>query len=136
MPFLSKLDLYLTILDDELNEITRQDDTIVIASCTAAISEMRTILNDSFDVDAIFNATGTNRHQLLLRLGCDIAVYYIVARCQAGQYLQDRLSRYDRAVNTLKAFAKNETYSDLPRRTATQQTQIVYNSNPKRHNYF
>jgi phage gp36-like protein len=136
MAFLNKSDLYVTILEDELNEITRSDDTLITAACSAALAEMKVYLNDSYDVDTIFTRTGTARHALLLNLGADMAVYFIVARCQAGQALDDRKSRYDRAVKSLKAFQKSETYADLPRRAATVQKQVSFKSNPKRGNYF
>jgi hypothetical protein len=136
MAFLNKADLYVTILEDELNEITRSDDTLITAACSAAVAEMKVYLNDSYDVNVIFSSTGTARHQLLLNLGADMAVYFIVARCMAGQDLEDRKSRYDRAVKTLKAFQKSETYADLPRREVTAQKHISFKSNGKRSNYF
>lgn len=137
MAFLNKSDLIaLSILEDELNEITRSDDTIITACCSAACSEMKIYLNDSYDVDTIFTRTGSARHPLLLQLGVDIAVYLIVARCQAGMDLGDRQARYDRAVKTLKAFQKTETYADLPRRTKPVQEHITFKANPKRGNYY
>ena len=97
---------------------------------------MKTLLNDSYDTETIFNTTATARHDLLIQLGADIAVYFIVARCQAGQELDDRTRRYDRAITTLKSFRDSETFADLPRREKTAQTHVVYNSNPKRGNYY
>lgn len=134
--FLAKSDLYLTILQDELTEITRNDDTLINAALSSAIAEMKVYLHDSYDTDTIFNATGTNRHQLLINLGADMAVYFIVARCMAGQALADREARYNRAIKTLKAFRDSETYSDLPRREARAQGGIWFSSNRKRGNYF
>ncbi len=134
--FIRKADLHLSILEDELEEIVRGDDTIIASALHSAEAEMRTYLYDSFDVDAIFATTGDNRHQLLVNLCADIAVYLLVARLQAGQYLEDRKARYDRAVAWLKMSAKTELYNDLPRREATVQTHINYGSNPKRGNYF
>jgi Protein of unknown function (DUF1320) len=136
MAFLNKADLFLTILEDELNEIVRSDETLIASACSAAVAEMKIYLNDSYDVDTIFTRTGAARHQLLLNLGADMATYFIVARCQAGQDLTDREARYKRAVATLKAFQKSETYADLPRRATTVQKQVSFKSNPKRGNYF
>jgi phage gp36-like protein len=87
-------------------------------------------------VDAVFGATGTDRNPLLVQYGADLAIYYIVARGQGGQDFDDRKSRYDRAINWLKAAAKTDLYADLPRREETAQTHITYGSNPKRSNYF
>ncbi len=136
MAFINKADLYLKILQDELDEITRTDDTLVVQACTAAVSEMRGYLFDAFDVDEIFAKTGSDRHALLVDFGCDIAVYLIVSRIQAGQDVEDRAKRYDRAKAWLKGAAKTELYNDLPRRVATEQKHISYGSNAKRSNYF
>jgi hypothetical protein len=134
--FLDKEDLYLAILEDELEEITRGDDTLINQAISAAISEARTYLYDSYEVDTIFSATGANRHALLLGLVSDMAIYLLVARVQAGQDVSDRKDRYDRAVAWLKAAKKSETYSDLPRREETVQTHFVSGSLPKRNNRF
>lgn len=134
--FLTKQDLHSMILEDELQEIIRNDDTFVLSAIMAAVAEMRTYLFDTFDVDVIFAATGTNRHQLLVNVGCDIAIYSIVARCQAGQVIDDRKARYDRAVKFLKEARDTVTYNDLPRRVTTAQKHIGYGSNPKRKNQY
>lgn len=136
MAFLQKTDLALVILTDELDEITRADDTLVDSALLAAEAEARVFLYDSFDVDAIFSATGTNRHQMLVRLIADMAVYMLCARLQAGQDLDDRKARYDRAISFLKSIQKTESYADLPRRELTAQTHITTGSNTKRGNYY
>lgn len=136
MAFLNKTDLLVSILEDELGEITRYNDALVSQACIAAEAEMRQWLYDTFDVDEVFAATDKDRNALLVQYGADIAIYYIIARGQAGQNFEDRKSRYDRAINWLKAAAKTDLYSDLPRREETAQTHIIYGSNPKRSNYF
>lgn len=136
MAFLAKADLYLAILQDELDEITRADDTLVTAALSAADAELKTYLWDSYDVDDIFSETGTNRHQMLVRVGADIAIWFLVARVQAGQALEDRQLRYDRAIAWLKAVQKSQNYADLPRKEATEETKITYGSNTKRENHY
>ncbi|MBV6442744.1 MAG: hypothetical protein EPGJADBJ_04468 [Saprospiraceae bacterium] len=136
MAFLTKDDLNLSVLTEELDEITRADDALVTQAALAAVSEMRQWLYDTFDVDTVFAQTGTSRHPLLVQYGADLAIYYIVARGQAGQDFEDRKSRYDRAIAWLKSAAKTELYADLPRRTETSQTHITYGSNQKRSNYY
>lgn len=136
MAFLLKTDLYLSILQDELEEITRGDDTLVTSALSASEAEMKVYLYDSYDVDAIFAATGTDRHQMLVQLGTDIAIWFLVARVQAGQNTDDRKARFDRAIAWMKMVQKTKTYADLPRREMTVQTHILHGSNPKRKNYF
>ena len=137
MAFINKSDLIqLAILEEELKEITRNDDLIITACCSEAQSEIKIALYDSYDVDFILARTGSARHGVLLGLGADIAIYLICRRCQAGQDLGDREKRYERAVSMLKGLKKSETYSDLPRRTQPLQNHINFQSNPKRGNYY
>lgn len=136
MAFLTDTDLHQSILEEELDEITRQDNAVITQALIAAESEMRQWLFDTFDVDTVFAQAGSSRHPLLVQYGSDMAIYYLVARGMGGQDFDDRKSRYDRAVTWLKAAAKTDLYSDLPRRVETQQTHITYGSNPKRSNYF
>jgi hypothetical protein len=134
--FIAKADLGLSILIDELDEITRSDAAIITAAISAAEAEAKVYLYDSYDTEVIFAATGAARHQLVVQLVADMAIYFIVARCQAGQDIADREARYKRAVATLKQFQKSETYADLPRRTATKEKKVWFKTNPKRSNYF
>jgi phage gp36-like protein len=134
--FLTKVDLLTYIIAEELDEITRADDAIIDACIEAAVGEARTYLYDSFDVDTIFNQTGSNRHSLLKRIIANIALYDIVSRCQIGQEIDQRKARYDESVKWLKSVQKTETYADLPRRATTEQTHIKYGSNLKRTNRF
>lgn len=136
MAFIAKADLYPSILQDELEEITQADDTLIEQAISSAVSEMRTYLYDAYDVDAIFAATGTDRHQLLVNFAADITIYILMASVQAGINMEDRRARYKRACDWLKMVKDDETYSDLPRREQTVQTRVVYGSNLKRNNYY
>jgi len=136
MAFLSKSDLLPYILVDELDEITRGDDTLVLSAIMSAEAEARMYLYDSFDVDQVFATSGSGRHQLLVNLVADIAIYLLVSRVQAGQDVEDRKARYDRALKFLRAAAKTDEYADLPRRETTVQKHIGFGSNPKRCNYY
>lgn len=136
MAFLEKDDLKISILINELDEITRADDALITESNQRAEAEARAYLYDSYDVDAIFSATGSNRHGMLVQCVVDISIYRIVAACQAGIDLSDREERYMAAIRWLKMAQKSEMYGDLPRRTTTKQEVISYGSREKRNNYF
>ncbi|MCA0234940.1 MAG: DUF1320 domain-containing protein [Bacteroidetes bacterium] len=136
MAFIEKTDLYTKILEDELDEITRGDDSLILQAADSAVAEMRGYLFDTFDVDTIFSQTGENRHALLVDLGADITIYILVSRLQAGQSIDDRQQRYERAKTWLRQASKTEFYNDLPRRAATRQTHISFGSLPKRNNRY
>lgn len=134
--FIEKADLLTKILEDELEEITREDNTLITAAIGSAIQEMDTWLYDSYVTETIWEQTGDGRNKLLIDLGTDIALYLLVARVQAGQDVADRKDRYDRAIRLLKQIQKSETYANLPRREDTKQEHISYGSRLKRNNYF
>lgn len=136
MPFLAKSDLSLSILTDELDEITRGTDAIVTEAIDSATGEAKTYLFDSYDTDAIFSATGSNRNAMVVQVVRDIAIYRIVASCQAGINMDDRQERYDAAIAWLRMVKKQETFPDLPVRAVTKQTIVRSGSKPKRGNYF
>jgi hypothetical protein len=137
MSFINKADLLSYILEHELTEITNGDDAPVLAAISAAITEARSYLFDTFDVDLIFAQTGTARNQLLVNLISNMAIYFCVISCQAGQYIDLREKQYNRAVSWFKSTGKTELYADLPRRTTgTQQQHIQAGSLPKRNNRF
>lgn len=134
MPFISLQDLHTKIHAGELDAIVGGDDTLVDAAIEGAIAEMRLYLFDSYDTDVIFSATGTDRHQLLVRLAVDITLYDLVGRLQAGQDTDDRRSRYDRAIKWLRAVQATQTYPNLPRREQRKQETITWGSNPRNQN--
>lgn len=134
--FVEKDDLLTVILEDELDEITRSEDTLIDQAIAIGISEARGYLFDEFDVDDIFSKTGDERNAMLLNCCIDIAIYVLVSRCQAGMDLTDRTERYNRAKSWLKMVQKTEIYADLKRKSPTEQNHITYGSNSKRSNYF
>lgn len=136
MAFIEKADFKLSILVDELDQITRNDATIIDAAISASEAEMRAYLFDSYDVDTIFTATGTARHGLLVRFCVDISIWGIVASTQAGINLEDRETRYKNACRWLKMVKDMGTYADLPLKTETEQTHIIMGSQTKRNNYY
>jgi len=139
MAFILKTDLYKAIKAEELAQITRGDDTIVNYGIDSAISEMKGYLAASFDIDSIFNQTGTSRHALLLNFGIDISIFVIVSQALPGQDLEDRKARYKRAVDWLKQVRSNEIKSDLPvlpDTSETEKTRGAIGEHTKRTNYY
>lgn len=136
MAYIVIADLHASILEDELSEITRNNNALIEQQMNTAISEARAYLFDHYDVDVIFAQEGQDRNAALLQCVVDMSIYRIMARCQAGSYIDDRKDRYKAAIRWLRDLQKNEIYSDLPRRPTTQQKHITYGSNPKRTNYF
>jgi phage gp36-like protein len=138
MAFIEKADMKRAILTEELDAIVRGDDTVILQTISAAVSEMRGYLYNNYDVNTIFEKTGDERHQLLVQYCVDISIYYLVAATQGGQAVDDRKSRYDRACKWLRMVRDDDHYADLPRRETTVEVKIHAGASgaPKRNNYF
>ena len=72
--FIEKEDLYTAICEYQLQNITTSAVTIRMA-ILAAIDEARSYLNAKYDCEAIFSATGEDRHATLLEHCKNIAVW-------------------------------------------------------------
>ncbi len=137
--FITKDDLYRAIRQEELEQITRGDDTMIQYAIDVAQKEIRSYLADRYDVDTIFAQTGQLRHTLLLNFAVDIAIYILVAVALPGQSLEDRRARYKRAIDWLKQVRIGSIPTDLPVLPINEQNKTPVgklHANPKRNNYY
>ncbi|MEZ2337681.1 hypothetical protein AB6735_18690 [Mucilaginibacter sp. RCC_168] len=131
MAFLEKSDLRSKIREYQLNSITDNDDTIVEMAIEAGIEEASSLLtrNDKkewddgrphYDVEAIFNASGTDRNGLMLANTKSIVMWHLIDLCNTGLDYEKAESRYDRAVEYLEKLAAGDGANSrtLPRITA------------------
>ena len=140
--FISKEDFDATVHRDILEAVTRQDDAVVEICVDRAISEMRCYLSGRYDCDAVFDATGKERNQLVLMMLTDMAVYHLFCIHNPMKLSQMRKDRYERAVEWMKAVRKGDISVDgLPPaqkspEEATARSPYQMRSNPKRRNHF
>ena len=115
--------IHREILDALLRHDSDIADSAIIEICEdRAIEEMRGYLNKFYDCDAIFNATGTDRNQLILMMDLDIAIYHIFCQHNPYKMSEIRKDRYNRAVEWLKAVAAGKvTIANAPRLPEEQQ---------------
>jgi len=135
--FLTPEELKTHLYGENVDAITRDDDTIVTASVDGAIAEAKGYLGD-YNTDTIFGATGSNRNALLLIFVKDIAVWHLINLSNPGIDFELRQKRYDAAIAWLKGVQKGVVTPDLPK-TAISETNpgtISYGSNPKRIQHF
>lgn len=105
--------IHKEILDSLLRKDSASYDPQIIEICEdRAIAEMRSYLNKAYDCDAVFSATGTDRHALILMFAIDITVYHIF--CQHNPYKMSKIrqDRYDRAIEWLKGVMKGDLTID------------------------
>jgi len=135
--FIQKEDLYKSIREHELDEITGNDDMLVKHAINSAISEVKVYLQKRYDTEAVFSVQGENRNSLIVSFTVDIALYEIVAIALPGQNLDDRRARYKRAIDYLKQVLDGNISPDLPEQGNENYSEgESTGGNPARNNYF
>ena len=135
MAFLSITELKTHLYNENVEVISRNDNTIVQAAIDAAIAEAKSYLK-AYDTAAVFAATVSSRNALLLTFVKDIATWHFLVLCNAGVELELRQDRYERAIAWLKAVQKGDVAADLPTDQTTPAGVIKFGSNPKRDQHF
>ena len=136
--FITKEELKTHMKVGSIDAITGGDDTIITAAIDGASAEAKGYLSD-FDTTAMFAATGTSRHPLLLTFVKDIAVWHLVALSNYAADVKLRESRYNRAVEWLKGVQKKDIVPDFPAKVDTEGatvSPIKFSSNPQRSQHF
>jgi phage gp36-like protein len=139
MSYLTIDELGTHLYEENIEVITRGDDTMTQAAIDAAISEAKGYLA-AYDRIAIFGAAGDSRNPLLLTFVKDIAAWHLINLCNAGTEFKIRQDRYDRAVNWLKEVQKGTVQPDLPALEDDEGINIAapvrFGSNEKREQHF
>ena len=137
--FITKDDYSASIHAEILDAVTRSDDAIIEVCEDRAIAEMKGYLVGRYDAEAAFAATGTDRHQLLLMMAIDIAVYHLFCIHNPRNMQKVREERYKRAVEWLRSVQRGDVVvNGLPLASAevrSQNADIILTSNPKRTSY-
>lgn len=134
--FVQLSDYDASIHREILDALTRDDDTVVEICEDRAIAEMRCYLSKRYDCDRIFSALGDDRNQLVLMMVIDIAVYHIFCIHNPLKLSQIRKDRYERAVEWMKAVAREDISIEgaplLPEEQRLSASSFRIRSNPKR----
>ncbi len=105
--------IHREILDSLLRTESASYDPQIIEICEdRAVAEMRSYLNKTYDCEAIFSATGSERHALILMFAIDITVYHIFCQHNPYKMAKIRQDRYDRAVEWLKGVMSGDITID------------------------
>lgn len=138
--FIDIKDYDATIHREILDALVRTDETLVEVCEDRAIAEMRSYLSRRYDCNALFSSRSEARHQLVLMMAIDIAVYHIFCIHNPVKLSTLRKDRYERAVEWLKAAGRGQISIDgAPLATPERQAQgadfrII--SNHKRHTHY
>lgn len=134
--FIQYSDYKASLHNEILDALTREDAEVIEICEDRAISEMRSYMSGKYDCDAIFSATGDNRHPLVLMMALDIAIFHIFCIHNPQKLSQMRKDRYNRAIEWLVAISKGKATIDgaplLPEETLKHSDDHIMISNPKR----
>lgn len=138
--FIQPPDYDASIHREILDSITREDSSVVEICEDRAVAEMRCYLSKRYDCDRIFSATGSDRLPLVLMMAIDIAVFHLFCIHNPQKLSQVRRDRYDRAVEWMKAVAREDISIDgaplLSEEQRAASAAFRLKSNPKRHNHW
>lgn len=115
--------IHKEILDSLLRADAPSYDPQIVEICEdRAIVEMCSYMNKTYDCNAIFSATGSDRHQLVLMFAIDIAIYHIYCQHNPYKISPVRQQRYDRAIEWLKGIMEGDiTIDGAPRLPEDEQ---------------
>jgi len=133
------LDDYTASINAEiLNSLTRNDPAIIEVAEDRAIDEMKGYLTSRYKVDDIFNKSGNHRHNLILMMAIDMALYHLHSIYNPVKLPEIRVQRYERAVEWLKQVSKGLINPEgLPILTPqNEKGQLLFGGNKKRGNHY
>lgn len=112
-------------------------DPEVVEVCEdRAVAEMVGYLNKTYNVEAIFNARGADRHALILMYAVDIALYHLFSLHNPYKISDIRKDRYDRAKEWLKMVANGDITIGgaprLPKENARENARFIMDSDKPR----
>lgn len=132
--FLQREDLKNNIYNYQVDQITEGDEGIVMQAMQAAEDEARSYMEANiyqkenqdgrliYDTDAIFAATGEDRHALIVQQCITIAKWYIVDLCNVDIIYEQAKERYDRATAWLTKLAGGDiVLKNLPTKEISEE---------------
>lgn len=134
MIFLQPDDFSVTIDDNLLNQIIKNQPALLDNIELMAIAEMQSYLTTRFDSTNIFNKQGNQRNQLIVLYLMDMILYHLHARVSPRNISQLRVDRYNQAIEWLKMASTGIIQPDLPLKADIQgnaDDRLKWGSNTK-----
>lgn len=138
--FCEKEELKTVAYTYQVDQITVDDDTIVMTAVETAMEEVRSYLAHRYDMDKAFAEEGSGRNPQLLHLVKVIALYHIVQLSNVDMIYDRVKADYDAAVTFLNRCADGKLNPSLPPLPAEEDgnghQETLWGSDPKlRNNY-
>lgn len=112
--FCEKEELKTVAYTYQVDQITMDDDTIVMTAVETAMEEVRSYLAHRYDMDKAFAEEGSGRNPQLLHLVKVIALYHIVQLSNVDMIYDRVKADYDAAVTFLNRCADGKLNPSLP----------------------
>ena len=112
--FITKEEIKTHLYDYQVDQITDNDDTIVVSAIDTAVAEVKAYLANRYDVETIFSKTGSERSALVVEHVKVCAVYHLVLLCNVDAMFERYEQAYDRTITFLKQVADGLLSPDLP----------------------
>lgn len=115
MSFLTIQELDTVSVESVRNMITHFTDAIIEQIIAESIDLMKSYLLNYYDVEQVFNATGTARSLIILKYLKNIVIYELYARDPQNQMNEVVKLQYDEALLWLTNVSKGRLQLNLPR---------------------
>ena len=112
--FITKEEIKTHLYDYQVDQITDNDDTIVVSAIDTAVAEVKAYLANRYDVETIFSKTGSERSALVVEHVKVCAVYHLLLLCNVDAIYERYEQAYDRTITFLKQVADGLLSPDLP----------------------
>lgn len=126
--FIEITELSTVAAEYKVEEITDYDSSIAQQCILAAVKRVRRLLSGRYDVDAIFSTTGEERDAELVEICKNIALWFLVRRCNVDILYNRVKETYDRDMAYLRELKEGSIPSDLPLRETDGQPVGVFRS--------
>lgn len=134
--FISKAEFTSHIYEENLNVISRDDDTKVTSAISAAMEEATGYMS-RFDFATLFAALADDRDPILMMYIKDIAKWHFINICNASVDLELAESRYKKAIAWLDKVQSGKVVPRWPLAVdETTANSFHIRSSTKRGNYY
>ena len=129
MSFITEPDLYRSLRKQYIDELKRDDATLIDEAISAALAEISSYLSDTFDMQLIFAQTDANRDPLLKMFAVDITIYNVLSVAAPGSDIEQKRLRRKSAIDWLLAVKDGKLQTTLPKlENSPAQNVIIYGS--------
>ena len=139
MIFLQQIDLETQMFQQFFNKDNSPNKDEILDNIEAQnIALIKSKLNGRYDTGAIFSATGTDRHWLIIKILTKLVIYDFIRRNAARKVPSDFVKEWEWAMQILeKIKAGKETPEGLPEATNDDGTTgSIIIGNHKNNNYY